>query len=145
MYTVSRRHPFYATIVKLISRCPTECRLSQSESPWRCTVSLRRTTDGQVSDVPFGKPILESAKSDVEDRIRRAQLAILNPSKPAEEFLAANDVYEFGDPELTFSKDCVSLDIRGPGVADLSFCDLPGRKSTEQHRPVHLSDLSLHS
>lgn len=28
--------------------------------------------------------------------------------------------------ELTFSTDYVSLQISGPDVADLSFCDLPG-------------------
>jgi hypothetical protein len=109
-----------------IFRCPTECRLSHSDSPWKCTVSIRRTKDGQVRNEPFGLPILESAKSKVEDRIRRAQLAVLNPSKPTTDFLSASEDYEFGDPEMSFSKDCVSLDIRGPDVADLSFCDLPG-------------------
>jgi hypothetical protein len=34
--------------------------------------------------------------------------------------------WEFGPPELSFSGDCVSLEISGPDVADLSFCDLPG-------------------
>jgi hypothetical protein len=96
--------------------------------PWKCTVSLRRTKDGHVRDEPFGEPIFESEKSKVEDRIRRAQLAILNPSKPTKDFLTANEDSEFGDPELSFSKDCVSLDIRGPDVADLSFCDLPGEE-----------------
>jgi len=74
----------------------------------------------------FGDPTFESAKAEVEDRIRRAQLAILNPSKSAKDFLTAGEDHEFGDPEMSFSKDCVSLDIRGPDVADLSFCDLPG-------------------
>jgi len=108
------------------TRCPTECRLSRSDSPWKCTVSLRRTTDGHVHDESFGDPIFENAKSEVEDRIRRAQLAILNPSKPSKEFLSDNEDCKFDNPELSFSKDCVSLDIRGPDVADLSFCDLPG-------------------
>lgn len=111
------------------TRCPTECRLSRSELPWKCTVSLRRAIDSKFTKVreePFGEPIFENAKSEVEDRIRRAQLAILNPSRPAKDFLSANEDSVFIDPELTFSKDCVSLDIRGPDVADLSFCDLPG-------------------
>ncbi len=28
--------------------------------------------------------------------------------------------------ELAFSKNCITLQISGPDVADLSFCDLPG-------------------
>jgi len=31
-----------------------------------------------------------------------------------------------GHRELTFSKNCVSLEISGPEANDLSFCDLPG-------------------
>lgn len=112
--------------VKQVFRCPTECRLSRSELPWKCTVSLRRTKDGQLRNEPFGEPIFESAKSEVEARIRGAQLAILNPSRPAKDFLTASEDYDFEDPELSFSRDYVSLDIRGPDVADLSFCDLPG-------------------
>jgi hypothetical protein len=32
----------------------------------------------------------------------------------------------FTGNELSFSTNCVSLQISGPSVADLSFCDLPG-------------------
>jgi hypothetical protein len=64
-------------------------------------------------------------KAHVEERIRRAQRAILNPSTPSSKFLNGQDE----DPEsreLTFSTNCVSLQITGRDVADLSFCDLPG-------------------
>ncbi|KIL62474.1 hypothetical protein M378DRAFT_199179 [Amanita muscaria Koide BX008] len=111
------------------TRCPTECRLSFSEKPWECIPSLRFTTDvkgqplGQARNVPFGSPIYERSK--VEERIRRAQRAILNPSRSPDEFL-----HETGEddtrPELTFSTNCVTLKITGPDVTDLSFCDLPG-------------------
>ena len=61
----------------------------------------------------------------MEERIRRAQRAILNPSKPFEHFLEGNE--ETQDlAELSFSNNCVSLQISGPDMADLSFCDLPG-------------------
>ena len=73
----------------------------------------------------FGDTIYEEAKSEVEDRIRRAQLAILNPSKIASFYLNASD-WEIDTSESSFSKDCVTLEISGPDVADLSFCDLPG-------------------
>ena len=105
--------------------CPTECRLSHSESPWQCVVSLRFTSNSQpqVRNEDFGPIIYD--KAQVEDRIRRAQRAILNPSKPSKQFLVdTDDITQ--DSELSFSSNCVSLQISGPDVADLSFCDLPG-------------------
>lgn len=63
-------------------------------------------------------------KSEVEDRIRRAQRAVLNPSTPCEQFLDGEELEV--DYELTFSKNCVCLQINGSDVADLSFVDLPG-------------------
>ncbi|KAJ3565327.1 hypothetical protein NP233_g7701 [Leucocoprinus birnbaumii] len=111
------------------TRCPTECRLAHSESEWKCVVSLRFTTDangaplGQPRNEVFGPPILN--REEVEERIRRAQRAILNPSKSAKVFLEDDDDVS-DEAELSFSHNCVSLQISGPDVADLSFCDLPG-------------------
>lgn len=106
-------------------------------------VSLRITTDakgqplGQSRNESFGPPIYD--KQEVEDRIRRAQLAILNPHRPAASFLKGDEsdgddmsptsddeVFGEGPQSLTFSMNCVSLAISGPSVADLSFVDLPG-------------------
>jgi hypothetical protein len=81
---------------------------------------------GQIRSEPFGETITDKAL--VEERIRRAQRAILNPSTPARQFLEGDDE----DParrELTFSKNCVCLEISGRDVADLSFVDLPGKVS----------------
>ncbi|KAK7017181.1 P-loop containing nucleoside triphosphate hydrolase protein [Favolaschia claudopus] len=109
------------------TRCPTECRLSRSDAPWACTVELRFITDkngqplGHARNEAFGDEI--SDKSQVEDRIRRAQRAILNPSKPARTFL---DDTEDDTTELSFSTNYISLQISGPELADLSFVDLPG-------------------
>lgn len=102
--------------------CPTECRLSRSQAPWQCIVSLRFNYQGQVRNEVFGPVIYD--KGQVEDRIRRAQRAILNPTKPSKQFLG--DTEEIQESELSFSSSCVSLQISGPDVADLSFCDLPG-------------------
>ncbi|TFK68463.1 hypothetical protein BDN72DRAFT_769259 [Pluteus cervinus] len=109
------------------TRCPTECRLTYSNEPWSCKVSLQFIWDasdqsfGQARNEPFGDPITE--KSHVEERIRRAQRAILNPSTASHLFLTAND----DTPnERSFSKNRILLQISGPDVADLSFCDLPG-------------------
>ncbi|KAJ7829557.1 P-loop containing nucleoside triphosphate hydrolase protein [Mycena leptocephala] len=109
------------------TRCPTECRLSCSDAPWNCTVELRFISDkkgqplGQARNEPFGDPIFD--KSAVENRIRRAQRAILNPSKPVLSFL---DDVEDDSTEISFSTNYISLQINGPEVADLSFVDLPG-------------------
>ncbi|KAL0061429.1 hypothetical protein AAF712_011723 [Marasmius tenuissimus] len=111
------------------SRCPTECRLMRSSEPWKCVVSLRILTDstgqvlGQARNELFGPPIYN--KAEVEDRIRRAQLAILNPSIPRKEILEG-DGYVDNVKSSSFSANCVSLEISGPDVADLAFCDLPG-------------------
>lgn len=72
----------------------------------------------------FGDIIYD--KVQVEERIRRAQRAILNPEKPAKYFLESEDEDQHS-AELSFSNNCVSLQISGPDVADLSFCDLPGK------------------
>ncbi|KAJ7443601.1 P-loop containing nucleoside triphosphate hydrolase protein [Mycena galericulata] len=110
------------------TRCPTECRLRYSDGPWKCIVQLRFITDkyGQPLAQPrteaFGDPIV--VKSQVEDRIRRAQRrAILHPSKLSRNFLNDN---EDDSPELSFSTNYISLEISGPELADLSFVDLPG-------------------
>ncbi|KAF4598880.1 hypothetical protein EYR38_007292 [Pleurotus pulmonarius] len=111
------------------TRCPTECKLSSSSSDWTCIVTLRFTTDvngqtlGQPRTIVFGPAITD--KSNVEERIRRAQRAILNPGTAYQTFLDGDDE-DLPKSELTFSTNCVTLQISGPGVADLSFCDLPG-------------------
>ncbi|GJJ07887.1 hypothetical protein Clacol_002093 [Clathrus columnatus] len=112
------------------TRCPTECRLirAPSSEEWECTVSLRFLTDqdGTLLDaarnVKFGN-IIKNPR-DVEERLRRAQLAILNPSVPFEVFLEGNG--QLTKSSLNFSNNIVCLEIKGPDVTDLSFCDLPG-------------------
>lgn len=71
--------------------------------------------------------------------LRRAQLAILNPSVPSANFVD----YELRSPEEAlplkskkklafsknasfFSKNVVCLSIQGPNVTDLTMLDLPG-------------------
>jgi hypothetical protein len=75
--------------------------------------------------LPFGGVIKD--KDHVEDRIRRAQKAILNPkTRKARslEYFLSGDIEE--TIELGFSTDYVSLQIYGPDIVDLSFVDLPG-------------------
>ena len=103
--------------------------MSSSNDEWKCIVSLRFTCDargqplGQAVNEPFGDPIF--TKSEVEDRIRRAQRAILNPSSSPTDFLTG-ELDDGSVAEVAFSKNCISLQISGKSVADLSFVDLPG-------------------
>lgn len=110
-------------------RCPTECRLSRSNEPWRCLVSLHIVTDAngvqlaQPTRIDFGDPIFD--KILVTERIRRAQCAILNPDMESDFFLLAPpDDLEKRD--LSFSSNPVCLEISGKDVGDLSIVDLPG-------------------
>ena len=67
-----------------------------------------------------------------EDRISRAQLAILNPSTPAVEFLERDDA-DLGSNELTFSPNIVCLEITGPDYSEISFIDLPGTSQSQAY------------
>ena len=78
---------------------------------------------GTAENIPFG-PVIKD-KRLVEERIRRAQRAVLCPSKHPDVFLSGLDE-DTERRDLTFSKNCVSLEISGPELTDLSFCDLPG-------------------
>jgi hypothetical protein len=79
-----------------------------------------------VKNIAFGSPITD--KADVEDRIRRAQRAILNPNIKSDNFLYDSELDGRSpeEAELSFSRNSVSLEISGKDVADLSFVDLPG-------------------
>ncbi|KZV84495.1 P-loop containing nucleoside triphosphate hydrolase protein [Exidia glandulosa HHB12029] len=95
-----------------------------------CIVALRfiehedGTAINPVRNVPFGAVMLD--KAEVEQRLRRAQLAILQPSKNSNEYLDMSDD-ELSDVEQSgFSRNYISLQITGPDVPDLSFVDLPG-------------------
>ena len=72
---------------------------------------------------PFGDVITDI--DSVKDRVQQAQLAILNPSSPAERFLDATVDSRF-QSELTFSNSIVCLEITGREYSDISFVDLPG-------------------
>ncbi|TRM58015.1 P-loop containing nucleoside triphosphate hydrolase protein [Schizophyllum amplum] len=105
------------------TRCPIECRLAHSDSSWSCVVSLRINENGQSRNVPFGDIILDP--EEVEKRVRKAQKAILNPSQPISDFLHEDADLQIVNEER-FSSNTICLQITGPSLTDLSFCDLPG-------------------
>lgn len=148
-----------------------ECRLQQqSSSRWKCQVLLRFETgpDGRrlskIEETSFGPDVFDTG--ELEARLRRAQLAILNPSVLPESFLEesfdplklAKGAAPLGSSEqLEFSSNVVCVNVVGPNVPDLSFVDLPGvswstckqprysdilgndfeRDNTESRRPSH--------
>lgn len=111
------------------TRCPTELRLAYSKEPWFCTIHLRFLKDengddiSPIRNVAFGGVITE--KHEVEERLRRAQLAILNPGRDSAAYLD-DDVPASGLSSVAFSENFISVEIHGPDVTNLSFCDLPG-------------------
>lgn len=86
--------------------------------------------------IEFGETKKEE---EVPQLLRRAQLAILNPGKDAEEFyqLDEKECNEFCH-EIQFSQNTVVLEITGADV-DVTFIDLPGIiSSTEKVCPASL-------
>ncbi|KAJ3183982.1 hypothetical protein HDU85_001833 [Gaertneriomyces sp. JEL0708] len=125
------------------TRCVTEVRMAEQDrdgataSTWSCNVKLRYEYDSHgrplkaMKEVVLGKEI--TAKEDVDITVRRAQKALLNPSKDPAQYLhynfddssaAARDK-EGASNELKFVKNVVCLDIHGAGV-NLTLIDLPG-------------------
>jgi hypothetical protein len=109
-----------------------ECRLQNSASPWKCQVLLRFETDemgqpiSEVRETKFG-PLLTD-KSKLEEMLRRAQLAILNPSVPHASFVDFDTSAIvpgqplFGDKKsLQFSSNVVALDLYALPVFLFSF------------------------
>ncbi|KAG8994202.1 hypothetical protein FRB90_000510, partial [Tulasnella sp. 427] len=97
---------------------------------WSCTISLRLhdiDPNGEYlptfRQLPFGSALYSPV--DVEKMLRRAQRAILRPHLDPSLFLDDSDLHMFGIP-LSFSRDCVCIEVSGPDVPDLYFYDLPG-------------------
>ncbi|KAG8885743.1 hypothetical protein FRB98_001655 [Tulasnella sp. 332] len=117
-----------------------ECRLTQAApgDAWKCQVSLRYEFNdetgkrqSEVREKLFGPLVTDP--SLLEDVLRRAQLAILNPSVDHGKFVdfdlsLLNALHPplGSTKQLQFSKNVVCLDLAGESVTDLSFIDLPG-------------------
>ncbi|KZO95026.1 hypothetical protein CALVIDRAFT_565135 [Calocera viscosa TUFC12733] len=110
------------------TRCPSEIRLRSSDGKWKCSISLRiEYKDGEkledVDTIPFSKKIVDPSK--VEVMIRRAQLAILSPSREFSLFLKGNLDKLASLRELPFSRNVICIEVSGSGLTDLTFVDLP--------------------
>jgi hypothetical protein len=65
-----------------------------------------------------------TSRDHVQDRIHRAQLAILNPTVDHTVFL--NEGEDAQHPSRSFSQNCVIVELSGKNLSDLNFVDLPG-------------------
>ncbi|TGJ88558.1 hypothetical protein E0Z10_g165 [Xylaria hypoxylon] len=138
------------------TRCPLHIRLINSNNAhWSCTVALQLDYDfepkGKIkkSDVtatnqfpPWVKKSHRDIKifktifdpSEIEQVLRWAQVAILNPSNDHELYIPGDGAVAKGKDlaEATrsaaaqFSPNIISLEIKGPELPGLSFYDLPG-------------------
>ncbi|KHN95893.1 Dynamin family protein [Metarhizium album ARSEF 1941] len=138
------------------TRCPLHIRVSRN-SDWSCRVWLRKEYSFQP---PTDRPIAESDvtdedpffpwrkqpvsavhefktmqdKSQIEEVLRWAQIAILNDDKhhalfiPGSGGIAVNAPIEdaAAGTVAKFSPNVVALEIKGPDLPDLSFYDMPG-------------------
>ena len=116
------------------------CRLSQSTEPWKCLISLtflpsRSKTSKKAVTVQFGGAITD--QSQVGERIRRAQRAVLSPNTDHTFFLDKPEE-EWPPAELPFTSDYVGIEISDQNLTNLSFFDLPGILSC----PVHSCDVT---
>ncbi|KAI8912453.1 P-loop containing nucleoside triphosphate hydrolase protein [Gorgonomyces haynaldii] len=127
------------------TRSVIEVRLREGPT-WSCTIKLRHEYKNDkpltdIQEVPFGSKITTPAI--VETFIRRAQKALLNPSKDPNTFLRT----EFGPDgdtdrnQLKFTRDVVCVDIEGAPTT-LTLIDLPGIiRSVEREEDKQLIDM----
>lgn len=138
------------------TRCPLHIRVSRNND-WSCRVWLRKEYSYQP---PLDRPIHENDvtdqdpffpwrklpvsnvyefksmhdKSEIEDVLRWAQIAILNDDKHHELFIPGSGSIAVNIPiarasdqtAAKFSPNIVALEIKGPDLPDLSFYDMPG-------------------
>jgi hypothetical protein len=119
------------------TRCPMEVSLRRRPAEndrWACRVSLRsdnclnqRTLGLNLDSSTFPDPFATTeTPAKVSLLIRRAQLAVLNPSKAPDFFKSMDeDTCRSYSSELPFSPDVVVVEISKAEI-DVTFIDLPG-------------------
>ncbi|PGH13317.1 hypothetical protein AJ79_03733 [Helicocarpus griseus UAMH5409] len=128
------------------TRCPLEINLSDSDqpdSPWTCKIFLMKKyiysshltkrggkgkglgpwIDQDPESIPF---ITVTDKADVQEALKWAQLATLNPSSSFEDYIPGQNLGTSEATQVKFSPNVVRLDISAPHFPNLSFYDLPG-------------------
>ncbi|KAI1491355.1 P-loop containing nucleoside triphosphate hydrolase protein [Biscogniauxia mediterranea] len=88
----------------------------------------------QSRDTKEFKTIYEQNAVEIGDTLRWAQVATLNPTRNHKQYIPGKGVYAKehsleeakDDMEARFSPNIVALEMKGPGLPNLSFYDLPG-------------------
>lgn len=118
------------------TRCPfliTTHKTSSNKDGWKCDVAIKKQDygdddQGQASDHSESQithfATLTSEK-ELEDTLRRAQLAILNPQDDPRSYVGI-DLSEEHPTKMLFSRNIICLDIQAPDLPELMFYDLPG-------------------
>ncbi|KAI0150428.1 P-loop containing nucleoside triphosphate hydrolase protein [Xylariaceae sp. FL1272] len=126
----------------ICTRCPFHIHMSSSKDthlpPKQSDVKKSNPfppwVPKQVTDVKLFKTIYENDSVDVDEVLRWAQIATLNPSTDFRQYVPGEGSYaretgiDFarGETETKFSPNLIALEMKGPGFPDLSFYDLPG-------------------
>ncbi|KAK6346526.1 hypothetical protein TWF696_006651 [Orbilia brochopaga] len=121
------------------TRCPLEITLTEDPAPaapWRCRISLRFHKD--YNPKKRGDPWVDTQHQQfffmnvdnpdhVEHALIRAQLAVLNPTKPWTQFTdKALSLPSSETTDVPFSPNVICMEITGNNIPNLSFIDLPG-------------------
>jgi hypothetical protein len=120
-------------------RCPFSITtsahgLSKKHGAWSCSISIKEGFffDKGSFKRRAGDPVVThfanvTNKERLEPMLRNAQLAVLNPRNDPQQFINAdNDDEAQATRQVAFSPNIVCLEIKGPGLPELSFFDLPG-------------------
>ena len=129
------------------TRCPMEINLTESgpDQPWKCEVFVTTThlyDPGRkmknvikrlgpwvdIGQSPESERFMEvTDKSELQEVLRCAQLAVLNPQLPPTDFVPGKNAdMDDSHYQVKFSPNAVRLDISAPEFPTLSFYDLPG-------------------
>jgi hypothetical protein len=86
--------------------------------------STGRTND-TVIEIEFGSVVTDM--SQVAPLVRRAQIALLNPSIAPRRFLEmTEDILDQRVPDaLQFSRNVVCVNLEGPQLVDVTFIEVP--------------------
>lgn len=130
------------------TRCPMECTMGpSSDERWYCDITLRYEYDD--IGIRLGSPKTEvfcpriQKKGEVDLWLRRAQMAMLSPHKPHQDFtqMSQDDLrYVSGSDSRVrkFSRNTICVDIKDPEATNLSFLDLPGLIQNETEASIKL-------
>jgi hypothetical protein len=127
------------------TRVPFHVVTKTSNSPWTCTISLEKDHVFDPNHSTW-RPLKETIShhfttitdpGTLEEWLRRAQAAMLNPSQNHDSFKTC-DLEETDHLAVQFSPCQVRINISSSDVADLAFYDLPGIIASSVHDGIDL-------